>query len=167
MKSALDIGLGELSADIVVCIGNRPPLIEYEALTAVQPVQAGEVAKIAVQTGNHWRKIFNIYAKLMFELKPGDYATWQDYREQALLQEGSKTCLLFSDPKTLIDQNSCIVLIAGKTYAQELGLFDQCVETQYGIYKHGHANVLVTPYFDYRQLSNLKLSFLVQQIKSI
>ncbi|MFQ3229492.1 DUF6942 family protein [Reinekea sp.] len=161
------IGLGELPCHVLVCIGNRPPLQEFESLAHLRPLQTGEIANIASQTGNHWRKIFNIYAKLMFELNSEGYATWQEYREAMLLQAGGKTGLLFSDPKELINQRNSVVLISGKVYAQELGLLEQCFEMEYGIYKHPHARLFVTPYFDYRQLSNVKLSYLAQLIKSL
>jgi hypothetical protein len=151
----------------MVCIGNRPPLQEFESLVYFRPLQVGEISYIAAQTGNHWRKIFNIYAKLMFELMPEGFATWQDYRDTCLLQAGSQTGLLFSDPKDLIEQKNSVVLISGKTYAQQLGLLADCIELNNGIYKHPDASLFVTPYFDYRQLSNAKLDYLAQQIGSI
>lgn len=167
MTAQVSVGLGDLPSKLMVCIGKRPPLQEFESLVNCRPLQMGEISHIAAQTGNHWRKIFNIYAKLMFELQPQGQVTWQEYRDTQLLQAGSQTALLFSDPKDLMAQNNSVVLISGKTYAQALGLLEHCVELDFGVYKHRYASLFVTPYFDYRQLSNAKLVYLAQLISSI
>ena len=68
-SAANAIGLGVQEAALQVYIANRPPLPEYEMLSKLQPMQPGDIARIAAETGNHWRKIFNVYAKLVFALK--------------------------------------------------------------------------------------------------
>ncbi|WP_411266875.1 DUF6942 family protein [Colwellia sp. C1TZA3] len=49
---------------------NCPPLPYYQNLTSVKALVADEIAHITDETGNHWRKTFNVYAKLLFELSP-------------------------------------------------------------------------------------------------
>lgn len=62
---------------------------------------ADEIADIADETSTHWRKIFNVYAKLLFELSPEKFTCWQDLRDSLLLQAESNHCLLFSAPDLL------------------------------------------------------------------
>ena len=57
------IGIGDLQCKLAVYIGNRPPLQEYQLRETLMPAVQGELARIGHETGNHWRKIINIYAK--------------------------------------------------------------------------------------------------------
>ena len=50
---------------IKVYLANRPPLAEYQAIDVIDHFLEGDIEKIVTETGNHWRKIFNVYAKLM------------------------------------------------------------------------------------------------------
>ena len=68
-------GLGIMNADLKVYINNRPPVEQYQQLTTVMALQKGEVLEIGRLTGNHWRKIFNVFAKLCFELNPLQFST--------------------------------------------------------------------------------------------
>ena len=183
-------GLGDdsiLSSAITVRVylANRPPMAPYDQLAEPLPLQAGEVYSIAQHTGNHWRKIFNVYAKLMHafleqapQIKTNDtrlnallstwepHATWQSYRDAVLLQQGSCVQLRFSAPvaKECLDGRS-INIIMGKGYAEQLGFPCAPPNTvadthgEFAFYKQD--NVLVCPYFDYRQLSNAKIDILV------
>ncbi len=65
-----EVGLGTscLQACIRVYIANRPPMEPYEHLENVKALTQGEIQQIAQQTGNHWRKIFNVYAKFLYSL---------------------------------------------------------------------------------------------------
>jgi hypothetical protein len=161
----LYVGLGQLPSEIIVCIGNQPLVDELKSLSTIEPLVNGDIANIVKQTGNHWRKIFNIFAKLMFELEPKNYRTWQQYRDDALLQAGNSTCLLFSNPNALIDENKNTVLVSGKQYAEQLDILEHCEAVEDGFFIHPTKNVIVTPYFDYRQLSNAKLAYLVRLIE--
>ena len=58
----LPVGLGNDNANIIFYIRNRPPLKTYQNLNSVKPLIPGEVSHICQETGNHWRKVFNIYA---------------------------------------------------------------------------------------------------------
>ena len=90
------IGLGTTKASINVYIENTPPLSHYLNLESVQALTSGEITNIGLLTGNHWRKIFNVYAKLIFELNSYNFDSWQALRDGYLLQNKSNERLLFS-----------------------------------------------------------------------
>lgn len=174
-----EIGLGNEFGVLKVYIQNRPPLDEYRQLTSMRALQSGDIAEIAHLTGNHWRKIFNVYAKLCFELEPLTFSCWQEYRDELLLQNHGPQSLLFSAPwfpslelKKQCAAESHINIIMGKTYASELlklttnsAITLHWVDEYFAINKKHR--LIVCPYFDYRQLSNIKISQLVALIKSI
>jgi hypothetical protein len=153
-------------------------------------MQVGEIKMIADLTGNHWRKIFNVYAKIVFELRNPSYKSWQEFRDNALLQRNCNENLLFNLPiqiilKNLLPENIApenlppentthknisqnnISIIMGKTYATKLGLSQEChwLSTDFAI--NPDKKLLICPYFDYRQLSNIKITKLCQLIKSL
>ena len=169
------IGLGDDNAGIQVFIANRPPLVEYQQLQAMQPLQRGDIARIASETGNHWRKIFNVYAKLIFALQQaginGDsnqgvsgFTRWQDLRDQQLLQAGSGQALLFSPPSLSPDSTKIRLLLA-KGYAQTLGLSAELIWLDNDFAQHKASGLVLCPYFDYRQLSDSKIQRLVEWLK--
>ncbi|AWB69070.1 hypothetical protein C2869_17510 [Saccharobesus litoralis] len=161
-------------------MANRPPLEFYQHLDSVHGMQAGEIKFIADKTGNHWRKIFNVYAKFIAELWPeklNDYARWQDLRDNFLLRENSHTSLIFSN--LLLDKISSkpqntLHLICGRQYGIQLAkqagitltwlLREDDVGNGEFAWSQQH-NVMICPYFDYRQLSNVKIKRLVELIK--
>lgn len=147
-------GLGDTNAQFNVYIANRPPLDEYQYLVCMQPLLTGDIARIAEQTGNHWRKIFNVYAKLAFALNPQGFATWQLYRDDFLLRENSGQALLFSPPDLA---QPGLHLVMGKTYAKTLQLDAELLRADTDFQIDKNKALLVVPYFDYRQLSNEKL----------
>ena len=157
-------GLGKPDAGLQVFIANRPPLDDYRQLAAVRPVVAGEIARIAAETGNHWRKIFNVYAKLVYAWQPAGFARWQDFRDQALLQAGSDEALLFTPPD-LTGGSPALRLLLGKGYAQALGMTAQLEWLDQDFARHRPSGVLLCPYFDYRQLSDEKIRRLVGYIR--
>ena len=159
------VGLGSENALFKVYIANRPPLPEYQQLKGVAAMQPGEIAHIAATTGNHWRKIFNVYAKLIAAYKqqcgePLGYPRWQDYRDQQLLQQHSDEALIFSPPQ-LNRQLGSVRLVLAKGYAGTLGLNDELhwLDTDFAV--HAASGIVVCPYFDYRQLSDIKIQRLV------
>ncbi len=168
------IGLGDADAGIQVFIANRPPLAEYQQLQAMQPLQRGDIARIASETGNHWRKILNVYAKLIFALqqagingdnnqKVSGFTRWQDLRDQQLLQADSGQVLLFSPPD--LNRNTTkIRLLLAKGYAQTLGLNAELIWLDNDFALHPSSGIVVCPYFDYRQLSDIKIQRLVELI---
>lgn len=169
------IGFGSATAQLRVYIENIPPLSEYQNLRSVVPLQPGEIKGIGQLTGNHWRKIFNVFAKLLHEYKPNNYSSWQNLREEYLLQKDGNESLLFSTPcydeikqnEQLIKKDKIITIIIGKTYAGKLGLTEHCYWLSESFAIDTTTNLIICPYFDYRQLSNIKITQLVQLIKQL
>ena len=168
------IGLGDSEAQLNVYIANRPPMDEYAMLDDVRSMRKGEIADIAQATGNHWRKIFNVYAKLVYSLNASSltlYATWQAYRDSELLRSNSNTALYFSPfLSNTVNAKGTIHLIMGKGYAEQLsldqfGIHLNWVSSDFAIDRN--ARLIVCPYFDYRQLSNAKIDVLIELIHQL
>ena len=172
---ATAIGMGDSNAGIRVYIANRPAMAEYADLASVQPLHSGEIELINQACGNGWRKVFNVYAKLLFALDKQQFvfarqaSSWQHYRDQHLLQAASQTALLFSAPE-LTPAEKTVHIIAGRTFAKtilEAGLPAQLHWLNHEFAVDKPNRLLVSPYFDYRQLNNEKLLFLAQLIKAL
>ena len=182
-QSAKVAGLGDPFAQFNVYIGNRPNFSEYPSLDFVNPLTAGEINAIGQSCGNGWRKVFNVYAKLLFQLNANlpifatNYPSWQDYRDRELLQIGSNTALIFSPPYQVssltihplnCDQKANLHIICGKRYAQQLAaqghLSDNLIWLDGEFAVDQRNNLFVCPYFDYRQLSNIKIEHLIKLI---
>jgi len=142
----------------------------------VCPLVQGEINAVGNACGNGWRKVFNVYAKLLFavprELFHFDesHASWQQFRDKALLQHNSRTSLNFTPPifAGIGDNNNRdITIIMGRTYAKSLPLPKTLLwETPEFAIDIEH-RLIVCPYFDYRQLSNSKIAFLVALIERL
>lgn len=171
---AADIGLGNQTAWLRVYTCNRPPLPEYESLDELRPAYVGEIPAIINATGNHWRKVFSLFAKLCVAVTPenadlSEYNTWQVFRDEGLLTRTQPHALLFSEPKLASEEialqdGGAVHIIMGKTYADRLGLLSTChwVDPNFAVL--AERKIIVAPYFDYRQLSNIKLEKLVELI---
>ena len=128
----------------------------------------GELTHIVKHTSNHWRKAFNVYAKLLFDwyqLQQRNNLphTWQEYCETELFQAHASEALLFSPP--IFTSNSpTIHVIAGKTYASQLTLPPLVWIDNYFAINQEH-RLIVAPYPDYRQLSNLRIAQLLELMK--
>lgn len=158
------IGLGDANASLRVYAPHRPPLAPYDQLDHLHALAVGELAPLVTATGNHWRKIFNLYAKLLHLLSPRE-PSWQDCREQRLLQAGSGTALLFSPPPPINTQGWQLVM--GKAYAEALGLHQlMALQSDHGFDWSPSQRLILTPYFDYRALSNARLNDLYRLIDS-
>ncbi len=141
-------------------------MLEYQSLSEVTPLIEGEINVINHACGNGWRKVFNVYAKLLYALdkKHFDYSekapTWQNYRDKQLLQTQSKTALLFSAPQ-LTPKKEIMHIICGKGHAKALINSGKLVanlvwlDDEFAIDRKN--KLIVCPYFDYRQLSNIKI----------
>ena len=118
-------GLGCSNFEVAVYIGNIPNMPEFQYLSEITALSTGEIHHIGQMCGNGWRKVFNVYAKVLFALDPNlfNYAknseTWQKYRDDYLLQTQSKTTLLFSSPVLNSNENT-LHIICGRTYAFQL-----------------------------------------------
>lgn len=163
MKNNL-VGLGSNKSSIKFYIANRPPIDDYPTMTELRSLAIGELAHIVKHTSNHWRKAFNVYAKLLFDwyqLQEKSLPdTWQAYRDLELFQAHSQEALLFNAPQFASDKNS-IHIIAGKTYAAQLALPPLIwLDAYFAINKE--QRVIVAPYPDYRQLSNERIARLIE-----
>lgn len=164
------VGFGACNAQIKIYIANRPPLDDYPYLTELRGLTMGEISHIAKSTSNHWRKVFNVYAKLLFDwyLLQGRKNlpdTWQEYRELELFQSHSQEVLLFSKPEFKTEHET-IHIIAGKTYAASLHLTSLIwLDTHFAI-SETH-RLIVSPYPDYRQLSNERIARLIELMKRL
>lgn len=114
-------GLGDINASFKVYIGNRPNMDRYRTLNHVMPITLADQAELIKDCGNHWRKIINCYAKIVFEwFKRTDtesktkqleskqsesrlLKSWQAYRDRVLLSQHSDQALLFSPPKLTLN----------------------------------------------------------------
>ncbi|GLS91872.1 hypothetical protein GCM10007916_29420 [Psychromonas marina] len=169
-------GFGCSQFTIAVYIANKPSMVEYENCVAMHAMTAQEITKIGIACGNGWRKVFNVYSKLLYALDSelfsfsGCAPTWQGYRDNFLLQQGSGTALLFSPPLCLPDSQT-IHIISGKTYAKALINSDQLMTSLIWLDESFAIDVakrlIVCPYFDYRQLSNQKIEYLADLIKQL
>jgi hypothetical protein len=174
LLSANVSGLGEPNAQFNVYIANRPNFSEYPNLDYVKPLSTGEIHAIGQTCGNGWRKVFNVYAKLIFALNTENIVSiqgtqsWQSFRDHALLQGSSNTSLLFSPPHIAEAKDSNIVrIIMGKTYAKSLHLPHSLDWLDHEFAVDIKSKLLICPYFDYRQLSNIKIIRLVELIKQL
>ncbi|MFK3873679.1 MAG: hypothetical protein ACJAVX_001107 [Pseudoalteromonas rhizosphaerae] len=171
-KAASNIGFGDPTFKVAVYIANVPPMPQYTNLSTVTACADGQIASINQACGNGWRKVFNVYAKVLFALPSEHYhfaklaPTWQHYRDEQLLQPNSQTALLFSPP--VLNNNNTLHIIAGRTYAKALlqqGHLKcqlQWLDEEFAIDKVN--KLIVCPYFDYRQLSNIKIARLSQLV---
>ncbi|NRA55143.1 MAG: cysteine-rich CWC family protein [Gammaproteobacteria bacterium] len=189
-------GLGCAQHHIAVYIANRPPIEPYCSQQQFSPLVQDEITTIGQQCGNGWRKVFNVYAKLLYALNPSQFnfsslaPTWQIFRDHHLLQTNSHTALFFSPPqltnkilidnelndkelnnKTLKTNKPSIHIIIGRTYARSLLASGQLTVTldwlddEFAINRE--QRVIVCPYFDYRQLSNVKIARLALMIEEL
>lgn len=164
------IGLGSSNSKINFYIANRPPFDNYPEMENFRALEAGELGYIVKHTSNHWRKVFNVYAKLLFDWyqlndRKDLPASWQEYRDLELFQFHSQEALLFSYPELTKNMDS-IHIIAGKTYAATLDSPPLIWLDSYFAINKQH-RLIVAPYPDYRQLSNERIAQLIILISSI
>lgn len=171
-----NIGFGDNDFNFAVYIANKPNMLEYQRLYEVTSLVEGEINVINHACGNGWRKVFNVYAKLLYALdkKYFDYSdkatTWQCYRDKYLLRAQSKTALLFSTPQ-LIPNKEIVHIICGKGHAKTLINNSKLVanlvwlDDEFAI--DSTNKLIVCPYFDYRQLSNIKIEYLADLLQSL
>lgn len=170
-------GLGDTHAKFTVYIANRPDHLDYPQLSCVRALATGDIEQINRACGNGWRKVFNVYAKLLFALQqtrpPGEVMLpgmqvkdWQTYRDNNLLQANSHTRLLFSAPH-LPTPGKSVHIVMGRTYAKSLNLAPSLIWLDQEFACDPANHLFVCPYFDYRQLSDRKILQLVALITEI
>ena len=158
------IGLGHKAAKLIVYIDKRPPVESLENLNSLLCLDKCILDSITT-TGNHWRKIINIMAKIAFLLDAKSCVTWQQYRDEKLLTAQGDEALLFNEQLVSSD---AIHLISGKTFFDKFELDHDTfsiMDKQGKIYRYG--NVFQTPYFDYRQFPNSLIDELTSVIRSL
>lgn len=164
-------GVGDKHAKIRVFMDNRPPLDWLQPKPVLLPLISGDIASIGKTCGNGWRKVFNVYAKLLFAVDRKKLAfrqqhpSWQVYRDDELLQASSHTILLFSKPA--FHETESLTIVMGRTYAKSLPLPQtlRWLNNEFAIDES--TKTIVCPYFDYRQLSNVKIAYLVTLIEAL
>jgi hypothetical protein len=184
--------LGDPNACFKVYIGNRPDFLfanEDRYTKGAIPLEKNEIYACGQACGNGWRKVFNVYAKVVYAtgisalMVPAPYkndkcppASWQAYRDTVLLQKNSNTALVFSpiNNDTLsagnpdnAEKETSLHLIMGKTYANSVDLPSDFTWVNHEFAVSKRHKVIVCPYFDYRQLSNIKIVFLVDLIRQV
>ena len=174
------VGFGSTRFNIAIYIANRPHLEGYPSSTQLtpqlsphlspqlQPLLPGDIEYISQQTGNHWRKVFNVSAKFLFQLRTQETersdnfsdseSSWQQFRDHSLYQQHSSEALLFSPPE--FKDRDTVHIVAGKTYARALKLENLVWLDDYFAVNEA-ACLVVCPYLDYRQLSNVRIETLV------
>lgn len=167
------MGIGDESAWLRVYIGNIPAYADLPDLTNIRPLEPGEIADIGKLCGNGWRKVFNVYAKLVYALNldmhnSGSHCnSWQQWRDERLLQAGSDTLLIFSPPDLNNLATDKLHILMGKGYAQTCNLNDRVNWHNHEFASHPEQPLLVCPYFDYRQLSNQKILYLCDLVNGL
>ncbi|MDF2177085.1 hypothetical protein P2G88_02350 [Aliiglaciecola sp. CAU 1673] len=168
----MPMGLGCSNATLNVYVANPPPVWPLPNKSGLHCAQPGELESIIQQCGNGWRKLFSIYAKLVFSLAAKgvdlrqNQPNWQDYKTKLLLQPGSATALYFDANKL---QSGQIKIIAGRQHARVL---DKALSLNLRWLDHEFAlceqkAIVVCPFFDYRQLTNEKIERLSTLIISL
>lgn len=171
-------GLGDEKAAVVVYMANRPKFnfaLETNAKHEVKKICSvvdGEISAVGNTCGNGWRKVFNVYAKLMFALPRDkfpfakDYTSWQQYRDEELLREESNTALFFEAQELGNHEHADVTIVMGRTYAKSLDLPKSIAWLNEEFAIDTEHKLIVCPYFDYRKLSNIKILYLVKLIRA-
>jgi hypothetical protein len=116
-----------------------------------------------------------VYAAALPVLGAKAFNSWQEYRDSKLLQAGSGTSLYFHPPQTddtgVINMKQrkapTIHILMGRTYAKSLNLGPQLKWLNEEFAVDDEHRIIVSPYFDYRQLSNIKIMRLVGLIEKL
>ena len=171
-------GLGDAQARLRVYVAKAPPMDEFAGLDSCMALLPGQIDQIYQHCGNGWRKVFNVYAKLVWAL-PTPWqpdlqgaASWRQWRDRVLLQAGSDTALLFGQVG-FAAEDTTLHIIAGRQHARDLlaaGLLPESLtgglvwlDDEFAVAKR--LRLLVCPYLDYRQLSDAKITRLVQLVR--
>ncbi|NVK56752.1 MAG: hypothetical protein HWE26_14185 [Alteromonadaceae bacterium] len=157
-------GIGDPHACLRVYIGNRPNTEVVHTVAGMTPLLPGNIHQIGQDCGNGWRKVFNVFAKLAYALPPPagfsqQHACWQHFRDNSLLQADSRCALWFTEPAEYSEH--AIHIISGKTFANTLSIAPSLHWLTPDFAVDPQRNIVVCPYFDYRQLSNNKILFLI------
>ncbi|MFY8350648.1 DUF6942 family protein [Pseudoalteromonas sp. SSM20] len=165
-----EVGFGCNHYRIAFYVENAPLYSHFASPQNLIALPKGAIKEIGAKCGNGWRKQFNVFAKFIYTLHPSVFngrekeTTWQQYRDNHLLQQNSSTALLFSPPD--LSKENVLHIIAGRCYAKKL-INTRLLNSELCWLNQEFAfncedKVLVCPFLDYRQLSNIKIDFLAQ-----
>ena len=163
-----EIGFGCNQYQLAFYVEHPPTYSDFAFPQQLIPLPMGAIYEIGERCGNGWRKQFNVYAKFIHSLseqvipKHEHIKSWQAFRDNYLLQQGSHTALLFSPP--IFNRDNVIHIIAGRGYAKKV-VNEQQIELTWlnkEFAFNASRNLLVSPFLDYRQLSNIKIDLLAQ-----
>ena len=191
--------LGDPAARLKVYVANRPDCQPFDHVEGCVPMSMSDIEFINRECGNGWRKLFNVYAKFLFELGDAladplvkstyiEFSQWQILRDKALLTQFCGHQLVFTPPRIVFDEAVCPLdsneacdvapvpkaeavvwhIVMGRTYARELERQKlvpalHWLDTDFAV--NPDQRLIVCPYFDYRQLTNAKISRLVGLLK--
>lgn len=149
---------------LILYTATRPPMARFADCESLS-LASGEVCEIIAECGNHWRKIFSIFAKLSFALVEHDCKTWQEYRDLVLLTEQGSELIVFEHHLVEAPADA-IHFISGQKHFAEFDLNDfSPLDDDAKVLENGQ--ILQTPYFDYRQLNNALIEQLVAYCQSL
>ncbi|CAA0091856.1 Uncharacterised protein [BD1-7 clade bacterium] len=156
-------GFGNHSATVRVYLPNPPPVNPFNYPEKIRPLSVADQHVIVTESGNHWRKIFVILAKLGLKFRDeGD--DWRAYRASRLLSADGEMAVLFSPPN---ENFGGVHIVAGKACAELLGVADNVVWLDRYFAVDKVARLIVCPYLDYRQLSDARLDRLLELVASL
>ncbi|BCE00968.1 DUF6942 family protein [Marinicellulosiphila megalodicopiae] len=160
-------GFGATDGTFTVYCANTPSTTALDP-HKITPICYQDIEQINSDNGNGWRKIFNVYAKILFEINSMTFKDWQSLRNEYLLQTHCAHSLILNPIDITKTQN--VQLIMGKGFA--LSFFDE-PDIQWITPKIAHVkladypNTFITPYFDYRQFNNADITEFANIIKNI
>ena len=144
---------------LILYIDKKPPLSTYEDGKILERTEMKEL----MASGNHWRKIINIFAKLAFGVNDKNCRSWQEYRDSELLRDSDT--VLVAQGETLLDDEG-VHLICGKKKFESMSLGEgvfRPLDEEGKVRVRG--SVFQTPYFDYRQFPNKLIEELLEAIQ--
>lgn len=145
---------GHPKPSLTVLIDKTPSLPSTPCPVKPPNLAPGELAEIVAVNSNHWRKVFNVYAKLLFALHPDSGRDWQSVRDQKLFQKHQPHALKMAGSAL---PGPGVTLITGKAYAESLLEHwpqDSGID---GVWIDVNEQRLVCPYFDYRAFPNKRI----------
>ena len=156
----------EFSLDPLIKLGaNSPKIVLYLNNTPVWPSSNKlDVPALVEVNGNHWRKIFTIFAKLVTD------EDWRSYRDYQLLKQNELICFTQN-----IEPQASVHIFSGKecwkrferkvTEITNTQSYESIAEEKvtYKVSSCGDL-YLFTPYFDSRQFPNALIAQVKEQL---
>lgn len=146
----------------------RPiPFADLENPNVSRALGENEAIDIMKNCSNDWRKIFSTFSKIIHPIIEAP-CTWQNYRDQHLLQAHGNEALVFGP--YLLDSKfpDAVHIIAGKNFYKDFELPSRSWSTlEETSNLHRSGLLFKTPYFDYRQFPNRLIDIFVEELKGI